>query len=120
MTGTPDDGKSGQPPLRGIRVVDCSERSPGPYATQILADLGADVVIVERPQAGTGGDQTAQQQLLSLRRGKRSIILDLKQPALRRSTSWPPAAMSSSKAGGLASPIGSERGSTSSGGTIPG
>jgi alpha-methylacyl-CoA racemase len=82
MTGTDEKSNPDHPPLHGVRVVDCSERSPGPYATQILADLGADVIIVERPQpAGSGHGDRVTQQLMSLRRGKRSIVLDLKQPA---------------------------------------
>jgi alpha-methylacyl-CoA racemase len=80
MSGRRKEGTPGRPPLDGIRIVDCSERSPGPYATQILADLGADVIIVERPQPEGGGDRAAEQ-LMSLRRGKRSIVLDLKQAA---------------------------------------
>jgi alpha-methylacyl-CoA racemase len=67
-------------PLAGISVVDCSELSPGPYATQLLADLGAQVVVVERPTAQRADPPPAAQQLLTLRRGKRSIVLDLKQP----------------------------------------
>jgi alpha-methylacyl-CoA racemase len=66
-------------PLAGISVVDCTERSPGPYATQVLADLGAHVVVVERPAEASESPPPVQQQLLSLRRGKRSIVLDLKK-----------------------------------------
>jgi alpha-methylacyl-CoA racemase len=67
-------------PLAGISVVDCSELSPGPYATQLLADLGAQVVVVERPTTPGRDAPPATQQLMTLRRGKRSIVLDLKQP----------------------------------------
>lgn len=66
-------------PLAGVKVVDCSALSPGPYATQLLADLGADVVIVERPDGGDSPDGFTE--LNSLRRGKRSITVDLKDPA---------------------------------------
>ena len=39
-------------PLQGLRVVDLSRLLPGPYATLVLADLGAEVVKVEAPEGG--------------------------------------------------------------------
>jgi len=78
---------SGVGPLEGVRVVDLSRVLAGPYATMALADLGADVVKVERPG---GGDETRTwgppyaggeaAYYLSVNRGKRSVALDLKQP----------------------------------------
>ncbi|TNC23775.1 CaiB/BaiF CoA transferase family protein [Amycolatopsis alkalitolerans] len=64
-------------PLDGLRVLSLAHQYPGPYATLILADLGADVVLVERPGAGDParafpGFHGA------LARGKRSVALDLK------------------------------------------
>jgi crotonobetainyl-CoA:carnitine CoA-transferase CaiB-like acyl-CoA transferase len=74
-------------PLSGVRVVDLSRVLAGPYCTMVLADLGADVVKVERPQ---GGDETRTwgppfvageaAYYLSVNRGKRSCALDLAQP----------------------------------------
>ena len=77
-------------PLRGLRVVDLSTVLAGPYATMILADLGADVVKVEPPEGdatrGWGppwvgseadGTRTAAY-FLSVNRNKRSIVLDLR------------------------------------------
>ena len=71
-------------PLRGVRVVDLSRVLAGPYCTMVLADLGADVVKVERPEGGdetrswgppfTGGEAAY---YLSVNRGKRSCALDL-------------------------------------------
>jgi alpha-methylacyl-CoA racemase len=65
-------------PLAGLRVVELAGIGPGPHAALILADLGADVVRVERPDAGKTlrvGDQTAPDHGL---RGRRSVIADLK------------------------------------------
>ncbi len=67
----------GSPPLAGLRVLDLSELLPGPYATSLLADLGAEVVKVERP----GGDNAraiVPDMVEALNRGKRSICIDLK------------------------------------------
>lgn len=69
-------------PLDGIRVVSLAQQYPGPYATLLLSDLGADVVIVEMPE---GGDPTRKFPYFygSLNRGKRSIAIDLKDDAGR-------------------------------------
>ncbi|HEY4312579.1 MAG TPA: CaiB/BaiF CoA-transferase family protein [Pirellulales bacterium] len=79
-------------PLAGLKVLDLSRVLAGPVATQILADLGADVVKVERPGSGDdtrqwgppflGGDGPSAY-FLSCNRGKRSLALDLKHPAAR-------------------------------------
>jgi crotonobetainyl-CoA:carnitine CoA-transferase CaiB-like acyl-CoA transferase len=78
---------SGSAPLTGVRVADLSRVLAGPYCTMVLADLGADVVKVERPE---GGDETRSwgppfaggeaAYYLSVNRGKRSCALDLSQP----------------------------------------
>src|SRR4029434_6672704 len=74
-------------PLAGVRVADLSRVLAGPYCTMVLADLGADVVKVERPEGGDGtrswgppftGGEAAY--YLSVNRGKRSCALDLSQP----------------------------------------
>ncbi|ODR00631.1 hypothetical protein BHQ21_24150 [Mycobacterium sherrisii] len=64
-------------PLAGIRVVSLAEQFPGPFATLLLSDLGADVVQVERPN---GGDPSRAfpGHYEALNRGKRSVALDLK------------------------------------------
>src|SRR4029078_4093859 len=66
----------GTGPLRGLKVVELAGIGPGPHACMILADLGADVIRVDRPggQALTGG------QYGLLNRGRPSVALDLKHP----------------------------------------
>ena len=44
---------TGTGPLRGLRVVELAGIGPGPHAAMVLADLGADVVRVDRPGGGT-------------------------------------------------------------------
>ncbi len=61
--------------LSGIRIIEIAGVGPGPFCAMHLADLGADVIVVQRLDGGTGqlGAQT------SLNRGKRAIALDLKR-----------------------------------------
>lgn len=64
-------------PLAGIRILSLAEQYPGPYATMILADLGADVILVERP--GKGDPARRFPGLwMAFSRNKRSVALDLK------------------------------------------
>jgi crotonobetainyl-CoA:carnitine CoA-transferase CaiB-like acyl-CoA transferase len=75
----------GRLPLDGVRVLDLSRLLPGPYATLVLADLGADVVKVEDPQGGDyvrwmpplAGEQSGF--FHALNRNKRSLRLDLRR-----------------------------------------
>ncbi len=76
---------NGKLPLQGIKVIDFSQILAGPFCTMLLADMGADVVKIEKPN---GGDDTRRYgppfiegesaAFLTLNRNKRSIILDLK------------------------------------------
>lgn len=65
--------------LGGIKVVDLSEQVPGPYATRLLAGLGADVIKVERPDSG---DRLRHRPAMfaAENRGKRDLSVDLKSP----------------------------------------
>ncbi len=76
-------------PLMGVRILDLTRLLPGGYATQLLADWGADVIKVEDPR---GGDPARWSQplvdgtslyFLALNRNKRSLAIDLKAPAGR-------------------------------------
>lgn len=76
--GLSPDGRparSGRGPLAGLRVVELASIGPGPHAAMVLADLGADVIRVERPGAGQPTDHTL--------RNRRWIRVDLKDPAGR-------------------------------------
>jgi alpha-methylacyl-CoA racemase len=68
----------GTGPLRGIRVVELAGIGPGPHAATLLADLGADVIRVERP-GGAASAGSRETDLLT--RGRPSVALDLKDPA---------------------------------------
>jgi alpha-methylacyl-CoA racemase len=64
-------------PLAGIRVVELVGQGPGPFGAMILADLGADVVAVERPEVAHRTD-TTRLATNPMMRGKRSVALNLK------------------------------------------
>ncbi len=62
-------------PLVGYKVIELAGIGPGPYAGQLLADMGADVMMVERPGGGIAGSGVP----MIERRGKKSIVLDLRK-----------------------------------------
>ncbi len=66
-------------PLAGIRVLELAGIGPGPMCGMLLADMGAEVLLVERPEpAGTGIARPRSHELVH--RGKQSMVVDLKQP----------------------------------------
>ena len=79
-------------PLEGIKVLDLSRVLAGPWCTQLLADLGAEVLKIERPGAGDDtrhwgppwhgeGERRVAAYFLSCNRGKKSAAIDFSQPA---------------------------------------
>jgi len=79
----------GRPPLAGVRVLDFTHVIAGPYCTMMLADMGADVVKVERPNVGDdlrhvgrypGRAQHDEDYFYTVNRRKRSVALDFGKP----------------------------------------
>ncbi|MGL4443740.1 MAG: CaiB/BaiF CoA transferase family protein [Alsobacter sp.] len=107
-----------QPPLHGIRVLELARILAGPWVGQTLADLGADVVKVERPGAGddtrawgppfvqgADGEQLSAAYFHSCNRGKRSIAVDFETPegqaVVRRLAEHADVVVENFKVGGL-------------------
>src|SRR4029453_13055502 len=77
-----------RPPLEGVIVADLTQNVAGPFCAQILGDMGAEVIKVERPGRGDDarawapprwGDESSA--FMAFTRNKRSLALDLKQEA---------------------------------------
>ena len=106
--------------LAGIKVLDLSRVLAGPWATQMLADLGADVVKVERPVAGddtrhwgppflkddAGNDTREASYFTACNRNKRSMTVDMAHPEgralLQRMAAEADVVVENFKTGGLA------------------
>jgi CoA:oxalate CoA-transferase len=78
-------------PLAGVRVLDLTHFIAGPYGTQYLADLGADVIKIEGPDGGdlgrgAGTDFVAGESVhfWAVNKNKRSVVIDLKEERGRR------------------------------------
>src|SRR5689334_9727020 len=72
-------------PLHGLRVVEMAGLGPGPFAAMMLADMGAEVIRIDRPPAPTEPGRRERRdrvdpRLYSMNRGRRSVGVDLKQP----------------------------------------
>lgn len=86
---TPD--AAADAPLAGLRVLDLTRVLAGPYCTMILADLGAEVVKIERPDVGDDARHFGpflpsglSAYFASINRGKKSVVLDLRDDAHRQ------------------------------------
>lgn len=97
-------------PLAGVRVLDLSLMYPGAFCSQLLADLGADVVKVERPGSGDGMRMLAAPGAFNaahtaLNRGKRSVALDVRNEragdVLRPLARWADVVVESNRPGQL-------------------
>ena len=77
-------GGRGLGPLAGVKILDLTSVLMGPYATQIFADLGADVIKIEGPAGDTtrhlppAAEPGRGAMFVNLNRGKRCLALDLK------------------------------------------
>lgn len=107
-------------PLQGLRVLDLSRVLAGPWSTQILADMGAEVIKIERPNSGDdtrhwgppwlqgedGGETRESAYYLSANRGKHSLTVDISQPEgqelIRELASQSDILVENFKSGGLA------------------
>src|SRR6185436_16754356 len=82
--------QSGRPPLSGIRVVDFTRVIAGPLCTQILSDMGAEIIKIENPDGGddtrkgagprAGGPTGESHFFMTYNRGKKSVALDFTKP----------------------------------------
>jgi alpha-methylacyl-CoA racemase len=79
---TPETSNCG--PLHGLRVIEFSGIGPGPFAAMMLADMGADVIVLERASEVAESNRHPR---AAMNRGKRSIALDLKSKA-GREAAW--------------------------------
>jgi alpha-methylacyl-CoA racemase len=66
-------------PLNGLRIIEIVGLGPGPFAGMLLADMGAEVIAVDRPSTAAAAD-TSKPATNAMNRGKRSIAVDLKTP----------------------------------------
>ncbi|MEZ5165157.1 MAG: CoA transferase [Acidimicrobiales bacterium] len=66
-------------PLTGVKIVEIAGIGPGPFCAMMLADMGADVIRVDRAAAVRGGDPAVPPNDI-INRGRRSVGVDLKSP----------------------------------------
>ncbi len=74
------DNASAAPPLAGLRIIEFAGIGPGPFAGMMLADMGAEIIRIDRP-GGTSGPTAGDPSLDFMARGRKSLALNLKNPA---------------------------------------
>jgi alpha-methylacyl-CoA racemase len=79
VVGARQDGRVTTGPLSGLKIIELAGIGPGPFCAMMLADMGADVVRIDRAQNVRGGDPASPPADIS-NRGRRSIGVDLKHP----------------------------------------
>jgi len=68
-------------PLAGVKILEIAALGPAPFASMMLADMGAEILRIDRAERVEGGERDAPPPLDFLSRGRRSVGLDLKSPA---------------------------------------
>jgi alpha-methylacyl-CoA racemase len=68
-------------PLAGLKILEIAALGPAPFASMMLADMGAEILRIDRAERVEGGERDAPPPLDFLSRGRRSVGLDLKSPA---------------------------------------
>ncbi|MDO8694951.1 MAG: CaiB/BaiF CoA-transferase family protein [Sheuella sp.] len=66
-------------PLQGVKIIEMAGLGPAPFACMLLADLGAEVICIDRPMSKKASPEENHTNIL--RRGKKSIVIDMKRPA---------------------------------------
>ena len=66
-------------PLQGVKIIEMAGLGPAPFACMLLADLGAEVICIDRPVSKQASPDENHTNIL--RRGKKSIVIDMKRPA---------------------------------------
>lgn len=74
------DNASAAPPLAGLRIIEFAGIGPGPFAGMMLADMGAEIIRIDRP-GGTTGPTAGDPALDFMARGRKSLALNLKNPS---------------------------------------
>ncbi|MBU2514914.1 CoA transferase [bacterium] len=67
-------------PLKGMKIVEIGSIGPGPFCAQMLADMGADIIRIDRKTPGSGAISLGEAKYNIMHRSRRSVTVDLKKP----------------------------------------